>query len=156
MENKKEEVLWAPLTGRVVPLSQVPDATFAEKMLGDGIAIEPTANLVVAPCDGVLTLVSDTKHALALTSDAGLEILIHVGLDTVEMAGEGFTQLVEAGRRVTAGTALLEVDFNLVAANGHPIITPMVITNMEGIELEYTQLSSCEAGKDMLLQVALV
>lgn len=154
--KKNEEIIVAPLTGTIVPLEEVPDATFAEKMLGDGIAVEPTGNIVVAPCDGMVTLVSDTKHAVAMTTDQGVELLIHIGLDTVQLAGEGFTQLVEAGNKVTAGTPLVELDLDLISSNGFKLITPVVITNSDDVKLvSKAATGPCEAGKTELLKVEL-
>ncbi len=154
LNTKKEEILLAPLTGTVVTLEQVPDPTFAEKMLGDGMAIKPTGDTVVAPCSGMLTLVSDTKHAFALTSDEGLEILIHIGLETVKLAGLGFEQLVECGTRVVAGTPIMKVDLGVLEDNNCNAITPMVITNMEGVKITYTApLDKCIAGETALLKL---
>lgn len=119
--------LRAPLPGTVVPLSEVPDPTFAKELMGPGLAIEPEVGLVVAPAAGSITHVFDTGHAVALTLDDGTQLLIHVGLDTVQMKGEGFEQLVATGDRVVAGDPLLRVDLAAVRAAGHPTITPVVV-----------------------------
>jgi len=119
--------LRAPLPGAVVPLSEVPDPTFAQELMGPGLAIEPEGGLVVAPAAGSVTHVFDTGHAVALTLDDGTQLLVHVGLDTVQMKGEGFERLVATGDRVVAGDPLLRVDLAAVRAAGHPTITPVVV-----------------------------
>lgn len=100
----------APIDGTVIPLEQIPDETFATAILGPGCGIEPTGDTVYAPFDGTITQVASTLHAIGITSDDGIELLIHVGMDTVEMQGKGFTALVKEEQKVKAGTALLKVD----------------------------------------------
>lgn len=129
-ENSTFKLLSA-INGTTIPLAQVPDPVFAEKMAGDGIAINPTGDLVVAPADGELTLVFNTKHAFALTLDNGIELLVHVGIDTVSLKGEGFEQLVEAGERVKAGTPILKIDREFINQKGFSLITPILITNTD-------------------------
>ncbi|RUQ99148.1 N-acetylglucosamine-specific PTS transporter subunit IIBC [Labedella endophytica] len=126
-----------PVEGRVVPLSEVPDPTFAEAIMGPGLAIEPSGDTVVAPADGTIGHVFDTGHAVAVVLSDGTELLVHVGIDTVEMKGDGFTTLVETGQRVTAGTPLLRFDLAKIRAAGHPTITPVVILNNEAASLSF-------------------
>ena len=97
---KKELKLIAPATGKTIDLSQVPDQVFAEKMAGDGVAIEVTGDTIVAPADGELSLVFKTNHAFAMTLSNGIELLVHVGIDTVSLEGEGFERLTEPGQQV--------------------------------------------------------
>jgi PTS system N-acetylglucosamine-specific IIC component len=125
-----------PIEGRVVPLSTVPDATFAEGIMGPGVAIEPAGDTVVAPADGRVEHVFPTAHAVAMVLADGTELLIHVGIDTVDMAGEGFETLVSAGQEVTAGTPLLRIDLDRVRAAGHPTITPVVVLNNPDARVE--------------------
>lgn len=127
--KKNSFTLVSPIDGTLFPLSQVPDPVFAEKMSGDGIAIEPTGDIVVAPADGILSLVFKTKHAFALTLDNGIELLVHVGLETVALNGDGFEQLVKVGERVKTGTPILKIDKELIKSRGCSLITPMLITN---------------------------
>ena len=123
------------LTGKTVAITEVPDATFAEKVLGDGIAIEPTDNILVSPVDAVVEQTMEgSNHAIGLIMDNGLEILLHIGLDTVAMNGEGFTIHVAEGDRVKAGQELITFDPAKIRAAGHPVTTIMVITNGEGYE----------------------
>ena len=126
-----------PVPGTVVALDTVPDKTFAEGMLGAGVAIEPSVGTVVAPADGTVAMVFKTGHAVALVLDGGEELLIHVGLDTVEMKGEGFQILTQKGARVTAGTPLLKFDIAKIKAAGHPTVTPVVVTNDKNAVIEF-------------------
>jgi PTS system N-acetylglucosamine-specific IIC component len=126
-----------PLEGVVVPLSQVPDPTFAQGVMGPGIAIEPTGDTVVAPADGTIGATFDSSHAVALVLGDGTELLIHVGIDTVDMKGEGFQTLVEKGQRVTAGTPLLRFDLARIRAAGHPAITPVIVLNNENAAISF-------------------
>ena len=121
--------LYAPLNGRAVPLADVPDPTFAAGLLGKGIAIIPTDGRVYAPTDGIVESVFDTGHALCLRSAAGVEILIHVGLETVGLNGGPFTVHCKDGDTVKRGQLLLEADLAAIKAAGLPIITPVLICN---------------------------
>lgn len=133
-EVKTEEVLVAPITGKLVPLEEVPDPVFAQKMMGDGIAIEPTEGTVVAPVNGEIVQFFPTKHAIGITSETGVEILIHVGLETVGMKGEGFEALVKVGDKVKVGTPLLTFDMNLIKEKAKSLVTPIILTNGDILE----------------------
>ena len=123
------------LDGKTVAIEEVPDQTFAEKVLGDGIAIEPTSNELLAPADSTVTLTMDEgNHAISLTLDNGIEILLHIGLDTVDMHGDGFTIHVAKDDRVKAGQKLITFDPEKIRAAGHPLITMMVVTDDAGYE----------------------
>jgi len=126
-----------PLEGAVVPLTQVPDPTFAQGIMGPGIAIEPTGDTVVAPADGTIGATFDSSHAVALVLEDGTELLIHVGIDTVDMKGDGFRTLVEKGQKVTAGTPLLHFDLAKIQAAGHPSITPVIVLNNENAAVTF-------------------
>ncbi|MBB6283012.1 PTS sugar transporter subunit IIA [Geobacillus subterraneus] len=150
----KEETIVAPLSGTVVPLEDVPDPVFAQKMMGDGIAIDPTDGDVVAPVDGEIIQLFPTKHAIGLRSEAGVELLIHVGIDTVSMNGEGFTAYVKAGDRVKRGERLLSVDFSLVREKAKSAVTPIIITNGDALEsLEKKAEASATKGETVLFHV---
>lgn len=118
-----------PLAGKIIPLNEVPDATFAQGMIGPGVGIEPTGNTVVAPFDGTVVNLFHTKHAIGLESDQGVELLIHIGIDTVKMQGRGFTAFVQQGDKVKVGQKLLEFDLSLVHQEAKSIITPIIVTN---------------------------
>ncbi|WP_223703027.1 PTS sugar transporter subunit IIA [Sutcliffiella deserti] len=131
---KTEEILVAPISGKVISLEEVPDPVFSEKMMGDGVAIEPTEGTVVSPVNGEIIQFSPTKHAIGIRSETGVEILIHVGLETVGMKGEGFEGLVKVGDKVTAGTRLLSFDVDLIKEKAQSIVTPLIITNGDILE----------------------
>ena len=122
-----------PIDGKVIPLEQLPDETFASAILGPGCGIEPTGKTVYAPFDGTVEQVASTLHAVGLTSEDGIEILIHVGMDTVEMQGKGFKALVKVGDKVKAGTPLLKVDLEAIRAAGHPTATALIVTNSDDL-----------------------
>jgi PTS system D-glucosamine-specific IIA component/PTS system glucose-specific IIA component len=145
----KEIKLVAPITGKTIDLSKVPDNVFAERLVGDGIAIEPTGDVVVAPVDGELTLVFKTLHAFAITLDNGAELLIHIGIETVSLDGEGFEQLVEAGTKVKAGTPIIKLNRELILSKGYSLITPVLVTNMDLVkELKANIDKEVVAGQD--------
>lgn len=127
--KKSCEVIGAPIEGEAVEISRVSDPTFGQEILGKGVAIIPKEGKVVAPCDGYIEMVFDTKHAISMKSDHGTELLIHVGIDTVTLKGKHFTSYVEAGQHVTAGSLLLEFDITGIKNAGLDVITPMVVCN---------------------------
>ncbi|TDT46065.1 sucrose-specific PTS transporter subunit IIBC [Fonticella tunisiensis] len=129
--NGEAEILLSPMKGKAVSLNEVPDQTFAEGIIGKGIAIIPEDGVVVSPVDGTVAHMFETKHAVAVVSDSGIEVLIHVGIDTVKMNGEGFKSFVNTGDRVNAGDKLLEVDLNLINERAKSTITPIIITNTD-------------------------
>jgi multiphosphoryl transfer protein len=144
--------LLAPLSGIVVPLAQVPDPAFAQLLAGDGLAVDPVDQRLVAPCDARVLHVHRARHALTLSA-SGLEILIHVGLDTVNLNGRGFEPQVKAGDDVRAGDLLLTFDADYVATHARSLITPVLVVNMERV----TALQRCTgrviAGRDALIEV---
>lgn len=129
-----------PLAGRVVPLSEVPDATFAEGIMGPGVAVEPTGDTVWAPADGTVAHIFPTSHAVALKLTDGTELLVHVGVDTVEMKGEGFKTLVSVGDEVAEGTPLLRFDLDAIRAAGHPAVTPVIVLGGADVELKLREV----------------
>ena len=129
-------VVKAPIDGIVLPLEQLPDETFAAAILGPGCGIEPTGKTVYAPFDGTVTQIATTLHAVGITSNDGIELLIHVGMDTVDMKGQGFTVLVKENQKVTAGTPLLKVDLDAIRAAGHPTATAIIVTDGAGDEVK--------------------
>ncbi|ACJ35140.1 PTS sugar transporter subunit IIA [Anoxybacillus flavithermus] len=154
--RKREEVIVSPLTGNVRSLENVPDPVFAQKMMGDGFAIEPTDGVVVSPIHGEVVQVFPTKHAVGLRSDEGLEILIHVGIDTVHMHGEGFEAYVKKGDRVKVGDLLLSFDLALVQQKAKSPLTPVVITNGEVVnECHREHIEQTERGSTVLMKVKL-
>lgn len=127
-KNGEAEVV-SPLKGTAIPLEEVKDPTFASGALGKGMAVIPSEGMVKAPFDGTVTMVFDTLHALALTSDDGVEVLIHIGINTVELKGQHYKALVKEGQHVAAGTPLMEFDMEAIKAKGYDLTTPVLVTN---------------------------
>lgn len=154
-EEKKPLVetieLASPLTGSVIPLTEVEDPVFAGGVLGEGIAIIPDEGKVYAPADGTISAVIDTKHAVGITTDTGAEVLIHVGLDTVRLGGEGFTLHCKEGDRVIKGSLLLEFDMEKIKEAGLSLTTPVLISNMNSfVSLKASDKKQVKAGEKLL------
>lgn len=139
-EAVKKEVLQGacsimnPIEGEIIGIDKVPDEVFSEKLLGDGFAVVPKDNKVYAPADGEVAVLFPTKHAVAITTKEGLELLVHVGIDTVSLNGEGFTAHVAQGDKVRKGDLLLTLDLELIGAKAKSLITPVLVTNMNNVE----------------------
>lgn len=146
--------LKACLSGKVIDITEVPDKVFSNKVLGDGIAIEPVDNVLVAPADGVISVVMDgNNHAVGMTLGNGMEVLMHIGLDTVAMNGDGFTCHVKEKQAVKAGDKLITFDPAKIRAAGYPTTTMLVITEKAGKKLRYAIGDSVQAGKDIVVTV---
>ena len=150
-EAKEDIVIPAPLTGEAVSLDETNDPAFQSGALGKGVAIRPTGNQVVAPCDGTVSAVMG--HAVGLTLDNGVELLIHVGIDTVNLNGQHYTGHVTQDQRVKAGDVLLEFDSAAIEAAGYPIITPVLVTNSDDYAAVEVTLGKTEAGQGTLLTI---
>jgi phosphocarrier protein FPr len=148
--------LTAPLSGRVVPLERVPDAVFAQKLAGDGIAIDPTSESLIAPCEGTVSMLHPAHHALTLRTSDGLEVLMHIGLDTLQLKGEGFHPRVKTGDHVSAGEALIDFDADLVATHAKSLLSMVVVTNPERVASFERASGNVTAGSDAALKVELV
>ena len=142
-EEVKDEILGSPVNGKVVPLSQVSDQTFASEMLGTTVAIEPSDGKIVAPCDGEVINIFETGHAVCLTTQAGGELLIHIGVDTVKLDGKGFTKKVSDGAKVHAGDVLIEADLDTIKAAGYPATTMFILTNAD----QFGRVEKAEPGE---------
>lgn len=139
----KEETLGSPVNGKVVPLSEVSDETFASEMLGATVAVEPSDGRILAPCDGEVINIFETGHAVCLTTQAGGELLIHVGVDTVKMEGKGFIKKVSDGAKVHAGDVLIEADLDAIKAAGYPATTMFILTNAD----QFGRVEKAEPGE---------
>jgi PTS system beta-glucosides-specific IIC component len=152
--KKKIDDFFAPMAGRAVPITQVPDPTFAEGMLGNGIAIEPADGKVFAPCDATVDMMFTTGHAVSLVADCGAEILIHVGLETVSLEGKPFTIHVANGDKVKKGQLLMEADLQAIKAAGLPTITPMLICNTDDYPTFNTFVDKDVTNADVVIALA--
>jgi phosphocarrier protein FPr len=154
-EPKKSRILLAPVTGLITPLEKVPDPTFAQRMVGDGVAIDPAGERLVSPCDGKVTQLHSAGHALTVTTPEGLEVLMHIGLETVSLKGKGFTPKVSQGQEVRAGDPLIEFDADYIIHNAASLLTILVITNTELATGFSPGSGFAEAGKTKVLEVGL-
>ena len=148
----KQEVLGSPLKGEVIRLSEVKDEAFSKGALGKGVAIEPIEGKIIAPVDGIITAFFPTGHALAITSDNGVEILIHIGMDTVKLEGKYFSPKVKQGDRIKAGQLLLEFDIKAIKAEGYSLTTPVVVTNSDSyLDVVETDKKTIDYKEDLMI-----
>lgn len=145
IERASEVNIYAPGNGQVIPLSEVPDQVFAQKMMGDGVGFIPVDGKIVAPFDGTVKTIFPTKHAIGLESDQGLELLIHIGIDTVKLNGEGFESFVETDDRVHKGQVLMQIDLDYITAHAPSTVTPLIITNLEDRQLSVEDVKDVTA-----------
>src|SRR6185503_12831294 len=143
----------APLAGWSSALGEIPDEVFARAMLGEGAAIDPTGNELRAPCDGEVISIAAARHAVALRATCGAEILVHVGIDTVALGGEGFTLHTRKGDRVHAGDLLLSFDLDLLAARARSLVTPVIVTNSERFRIVRANLDRVLGPDDVLFEL---
>lgn len=142
----------APLSGEIVNIEDVPDVVCG-KIVGDGIAIKPTGNKMVAPVDGTIGKIFETNHAFSIESDSGIELFVHFGIDTVELKGEGFKRIAEEGQRVKVGDPVIEFDLPLLEEKAKSTLTPVVISNMDEIK-ELIKLSgSVTVGETPVIRI---
>lgn len=137
----------SPLAGRAKNLSEAPDPVFAQGVMGQGVVIEPKEGELVAPVDGVVSVLFPTKHAIGLISDEGLELLMHIGMDTVNLDGDGFTAHVKQGDRVSVGDALISFDMAAIQAAGYPVATPVIVTNQNDFQTDVTRELPCDVAR---------
>ncbi|MGG4401758.1 beta-glucoside-specific PTS transporter subunit IIABC [Paenibacillus amylolyticus] len=152
--NASDENVFSPIEGTIVELSEVPDPAFASGAMGKGIAIEPTVGRVVAPFDGTVTVAFKKKHALAVVSDTGAEILVHVGVDTVKLDGQHFVSHIKEGDRVQAGDLLLEFNIAQIKAAGYHTVTPIIVTNSANYEEVIPQARGQVSSQELLLKLS--
>lgn len=150
--NKTIDII-APLSGEIIAIEDVPDVVFAEKIVGDGIAIRPTGNKMVAPCNGVIGKIFETNHAFSLESDTGIELFVHFGIDTVELKGQGFTRIAQEGQRVQMGDTIIEFDLEFLKEKAKSILTPVVISNMDEIKELQKMSGHVEVATDAVLKI---
>ncbi|MGC7589948.1 PTS glucose transporter subunit IIA [Bisgaard Taxon 46] len=151
-DKKAVEVeICAPLAGEIVNIEDVPDVVFSEKIVGDGIAIRPTGNKMVAPVDGVIGKIFETNHAFSMESKDGVELFVHFGIDTVELKGEGFTRVAQEGQTVKRGDTVIEFDLAVLETKAKSVLTPVVISNMDEISSIEKKTGEVVAGESVVL-----
>ncbi|MDN5830152.1 MAG: glucose-specific PTS transporter subunit IIBC, partial [Staphylococcus equorum] len=145
MDDLDEVEIYSPGKGQIIPLSEVPDQVFAQKMIGDGVGFVPEDGEIVAPFDGTVKTIFPTKHAIGIESDEGVELLIHIGIDTVKLDGAGFESMVSTGDTIKKGQTLMHVDLDYIKANAPSIVTPLILTNLENRTLEVTEVTDVKS-----------
>ena len=148
-------IIKAPLSGVIIPIEQVPDPVFAQKMVGDGISIDPVNSSLTAPFAGEVSQLHNALHAITLTHASGLEVMMHIGLDTVSLKSKGFTARVEQGQQVAAGDILIEFDSDYIATHARSLLTQVILTNGEMVAAVAKAEGSATAGETDLLTVTL-
>lgn len=149
--KRKTSVLVAPIDGKVVSLDEVADPVFSSRMMGEGVAIQTTGNIAYAPADGVITVTIETKHAFGMSLENGLELIVHVGLDTIDAKGDNFEMLVKEHEQVKAGTPILKI--NRESLKDHNLITPVIVTNPEVFEfIDFHLGEEVRGGESVLIE----
>jgi PTS system glucose-specific IIA component len=160
-KKEKEPVIktvsvFSPITGTLALLEDVPDPVFSQKMMGDGVAVTPEIGVAVSPVDGEILQLFPTKHAIGIKAENGAEILIHIGLETVGMNGEGFTAFIKAGDKVKKGDRLVEFDLKLITEKASSTITPIIITNGDDVEeITKQEAGPVSAGESTIMEITM-
>ena len=148
--KKKQVGIVSPVDGDLIELEDINDQVFSKRLVGDGVAIVPTSGTITSPINGVVTRIFPTKHAFMITSPSGVEVMVHVGLDTVALKGEGFTCLVKEGDTVGQACPILEVDFEFLKSKNKDIVTPIIVTSDKEITLEKYKIGTIREGESLL------
>lgn len=152
---KSEPQLLATQNGEIIKLEDLNDGVFSEKILGDGFVVRPISNEVYSPVSGVVNQISDTLHAYGITTPDGLEILVHIGLDTVELKGQGFIPLAKVGHEIKAGEKLAEADISFISSKGYSTDTVVLITNIDKVKSFGVAYGIAEGGKSVAMKYTL-
>ncbi len=150
-KKNDETFIVSPMSGKMVSVREIPDEVFSEKIIGDGAAVIPEEDTVVSPVDGEIIQVADTGHAFCIRSKDGLDILLHIGIDTVNMRGEGFVSFVSVGQKVTMGEKIGTADIKLIEKKGYPLHSAVLITNMQDIKSMECYTGNAVAGETELI-----
>ncbi|GAA5219287.1 PTS glucose transporter subunit IIA [Corallincola platygyrae] len=145
--------IFAPVTGEIVDIEEVPDVVFAEKIVGDGVAVKPTGSKLVAPCDGVIGKIFETNHAFSIESPEGIELFVHFGIDTVELKGEGFRRVAEEGQQVKCGDPVIELDLPFLEEKAKSTLTPVVISNVDEVKQLAKHSGKVNQAEDVIITV---
>ena len=149
IEGTRNVSVVAPGDGKIVPLSDVPDQVFSQKLMGDGVALIPQNSEICAPFNGTVKTIFPTRHAIGLESTDGVELLIHIGIDTVKLNGEGFEALVQVDEEVVEGQPLMKVDLSYIEQHAPSIVTPLIVTNLDGGTLEFEADQEVKKGQKL-------
>ncbi len=150
-KRKIREVV-SPIDGQVVDIIEVPDEVFANKMVGDGVAVRPVGDTFCAPIDGVVSKIFSTNHAFSIKSDKDLEVMVHIGLETVALEGQGFERLIEEGAWVSAGDPIIKADLNYIAEHAKDTITPVIVSDESDVQSIEKKLRIVKCG-DVIMEV---
>jgi len=148
--KSKKIIIVSPADGDVVELSEVPDEVFSAKLAGDGVALMPRSNTFVAPVAGEVTKIFSTNHAFSIRTKDGLEVLVHIGLDTVELNGEGFKRLAQEGESVSVGKPIISADLAFIEAQGKPIVTPIIVNHEKDLKLNIDVIKTIREGQNLI------
>lgn len=151
LKMKKHFEVVSPMNGEIIPISEVEDDAFSQKMLGDGVAVVPTNGLVLAPVDGKIVQIFNTLHAYGICSDDGTEILIHIGINTVELKGNGFKSFVSNGQKIKKSDKIAEVDIDLLKEKGYSLQTPVIITNIDSVKNPEYHMGNAKSGQTVII-----
>ena len=150
-KRKKREV-YAPVDGQVIDITEVDDEVFANKMVGDGVAIRPAGEIFCAPINGIVSKIFSTNHAFSIQSDKDLEVMVHIGLETVALQGEGFERIAEEGAKVEAGDPVIKADLSYIAEHAKSTVTPIVIAETSDVKKIEKKLRIVKQG-DVVMEV---
>nr|WP_132040777.1 PTS glucose transporter subunit IIA [Caldanaerobacter subterraneus] len=154
-QTTKRLLIKSPVDGEVIEIINVPDEVFAQKLIGDGVAVIPEADIFVSPVDGIVTAVFPTKHAIGIRTKEGIEVMIHVGIDTVKLNGEGFDVFVSEGDKVKVGDKLLKVERTLIKSKAKSLVSPIVVTNMDRIKEFKKMTGKATAGQTVVIEAVI-
>lgn len=150
--SKKIEI-FAPLSGEIINIEDVPDVVFSKKIVGDGIAIKPSGSKIISPVNGTIGKILDSKHAFSILSDDGVELFVHFGIDTIKLKGEGFKKVAEDNQKVKIGDTIILFDLNILEKKARSILTPVVISNMEKFRKIEKSSGSIIAGETVIMSL---
>ena len=155
VQTSRTILLKAPLSGHLMPIERVPDPVFAQKMVGDGVSIDPISQSLLAPCDGTVVQIHSAGHAVTIATAGGIEVMMHIGLDTVQLKGQGFTPRVKAGETVRTGSPLIDFDADYIAVHAKSLLTQIVVTTMDRVARLDVRSGVVTAGADAILELTL-
>ncbi len=148
--KSKKQMLVSPADGDIVKLEDVPDEVFSAKLAGEGIAITPHSNTFVAPVAGIVTKIFSTNHAFSIRTSNGFEVMVHIGLDTVELNGEGFKALAKEGDKVSVGKPIISADLAFIESKGKPTITPIVVNHEKEVIVSSDKVGNIQEGEELM------